>query len=439
MLSKTSLLSFKSAIPALALVLLCFSLHAQTSTSSPYSRFGLGDLQFSGFSSSYGMGGVSYGYQNDSLAPFYINNANPASHHSVRLTTFELGLMNNLVQMETANEKFVANRTALSYFSIGFPVKKWWGMTVGINPYSNVGYKAGYSEERDSIGTVNYVYEGNGGVNELYWGNGFSYKNFAIGLNAAYLFGRSNYISRDSFPSAGNFFSTKVTRSTDYSDFYFKLGLQYKTRLFKNKWSLSLGLSYSMESDLHARYTLLAETYKYTFVEFIRDTALYAPDSSIHVTLPMMLGAGFVLRNDKWMLGADFSMQDWSRFSAFGQAGYLTNSNRVSIGMQYTPDRLADKGSYFKRMNYRLGGRYANTHLLLASDQQITDMAVSFGFGMPLRKLKVGETYNQSMLNISFELGQRGTIENDLIRERYFRVVLSLTLNERWFIQRKYD
>src|SRR5687767_9916691 len=94
---------------------------AQTSTSSPCSRFGLGDLQNNVPSFSNGMGGVSCAYVNDSLAPFYINSSNPASLHSVKLTTFELGIMNNLSQLESSTGKLLTNRTALSGFAVGFP------------------------------------------------------------------------------------------------------------------------------------------------------------------------------------------------------------------------------------------------------------------------------------------------------------------------------
>lgn len=419
-------------------LLLPIYMEAQTSTSSPYSRFGLGDLQFNASANSYGMGGVGYALQNDSLAPFYVNSANPASYSSIRLTTFDVGISNTMAQLQTTSEKINTNRTALNYFSFAFPVKKWWGMSVGLNPYSSVGYKAGMSEEMDSIGTVDYMYEGNGGVNELYWGNGFAYKNFSAGFNLSYLFGRSNYIARDSFPNLANSFSTKRTYSTDYSDLYLKFGMQWRKKLKKN-WSLCIGASFNLEKNLSAKYTFLAETYKYTIIEIIKDTAQYIPDYRVDVTLPMMIGGGIALNNEKWLFAIDYSMQEWSKFTAFGQAGNLTNSSRISFGMQYTPDRTADKGSYFRRLNYRIGFRYANTYLLLNNDTQVNDMALSFGFGIPLRKLKIGDTYNQSVLNLSIELGQRGTTDNNLIREQYFRVVLGFTLNEKWFNQRKYD
>src|SRR6188508_1889155 len=71
------------------LVLLFFSIsvRAQVSTSSPYSRYGVGDLAQGGFAKNLGMGGLSLGL----MQPFNVNFNNPASYSSVLLTTFDVG------------------------------------------------------------------------------------------------------------------------------------------------------------------------------------------------------------------------------------------------------------------------------------------------------------------------------------------------------------
>ena len=42
------------------------------------------------------------------------------------------------------------------------------------------------------------------------------------------------------------------------------------------------------------------------------------------------------------------------------------------------------------------------------------------------------------MVNLGFELGQNGTISNNLIQERYFRVMLGVSIKETWFKKSKY-
>ena len=51
---------------------------AQNLTSSPYSRYGFGELNSQTFAAQAGMGNSFIAYHQDSIAPFFINAANPA-------------------------------------------------------------------------------------------------------------------------------------------------------------------------------------------------------------------------------------------------------------------------------------------------------------------------------------------------------------------------
>ena len=421
----------------------CFS----QSTNSPYSRFGLGDIQNSGFVHNISMGGIYNALQNDTTAPFFINTSNPASHASAKLTCFDFALKNNTMKLETADNKYTSNKTALSYMAISLPVAKWWGASFGMLPYSNVGYKIYNKKESDSIGTVNYTYEGEGGINQLYLGNGFKIKNLSVGINVSYLFGDLVYVSRDSFPQASNFLNTKLSRTTRVSDLYCSYGMQYRMNLTKS-WSLALGATASLTSDINTRKTTFAATYLNSFgVEKMKDTIINDQNVKDAVTIPMMLGGGFVLRKgDKWLFGFDYSTQKWSEFKSFDQQGLLKDSRRMAVGIQFTPNKTAGtKESYFKKMFYRAGFRYTDTYLDL-KNTPLADMALTFGVGLPLRKNKIiaqenvlEQKYAQSAISLGFEIGQRGTTSNALIRERYVNAFISFTLNDKWFIKRKYD
>ena len=413
---------------------------AQLITNSPYSRYGLGELQYSGFANNIPMGGIHNALQNDTMAPFFINASNPASHASTQLTVFDFGLKSNMMKLETADKKFTSNQTALSYMALAFPVAKWWGASFGLLPYTSVGYKIYDKKEQDSIGTVNYSYEGEGGINQVYLGNGFRKKNFSAGVNIAYLFGDLTYFSRDSFPKASNFFNTKLSQTTRVSDLYYSFGLQYRQQL-KKDWSLTLGGTGGLESNINVKTTTFAATYANTFgVEVIKDTIINQEDIKDTLVIPMMLGGGFVLKKgDKWLFGFDYSMQNWEAFNSFNHLGLLKNSHHMAVGVQFIPNKSAGtKEPYFKKVFYRAGFRYTDTYLELRNTA-LKDYAITFGAGFPLRKIKIGETYSQSVINLGFEIGQRGTTENQLIRERYVNAFVSFTLNDRWFIKRKYD
>ena len=419
----------------------------QPITNSPYSRFGLGELQYAGFVHNVAMGGIYAALQNDTTAPFNINTSNPASLASTQLTVFDLGMKSNTTRLETTDKKFTSNRSALSYMALAFPVAKWWGASFGLLPYSNVGYKI-YDKQEDSlIGTVNYSYEGEGGINQAYLGNGFKIKNLYLGVNASYLFGDLDYFSRDSFPKATNSINTKVSQSTRVSDLYYSFGMQYRKSLKKN-WSLTLGGTFSSQTNISVQKTIFAANYVNNFgVEVIKDTVI---DTLLKdaVRIPMMFGGGLVLKKgDKWLFGFDYSMQKWSDFNSFGQQGLLKDSRRMAMGIQFTPSKSAGtKEPYLKKISYRAGFRYTDTYLEL-KNTGLTDVAFTFGAGFPLRKLRIltdsekdlEQKYSQSAINVGFEIGQRGTTDNQLIRERYINAFISFTLNDKWFIKRKYD
>jgi hypothetical protein len=408
----------------------------------------LGELQYGKLAHNFSMGGIYNALQNDTTAPFYINPFNPASHASLRLTSFDVGIRSSTSALETSDKKFSSNQTSLAHLALGFPAGqlKWWGSSLGLLPYSSVGYKIYDTTNVDSIGKVNYSYTGEGGINQIYWGNGFRIKDFSFGANISYLFGDLIYASRDSFSKASNFFNTKFLQTNHVSDFYYTLGVQQNIRL-KNNWSLMVGITVSPEKKISIKKTIFAATYKHEFgVEVNKDTIINEEDMPSYISLPLMFGSGLVLKKgDKWLIGFDYSMQNWSSFISLNQTQPLKNSQQMALGAQYVPNKSAGvKEPYGKKIYYRAGFRYANSYLdaeklASGSNASLNDMAITMGAGFPLRKIKVGHNYSQSIINLALEFGSFGTLKNNLIRERYFRAVLAFTFNDRWFIPRKYD
>ncbi len=93
--------------------------------------------------------------------------------------------------------------------------------------------------------------------------------------------------------------------------------------------------------------------------------------------------------------------------------------------------------SYWDRVTYRAGIRFEKTGLLVKGSvnntnfTEVNDFGMSFGLGLPLKRM--------SNVNMGFEFGKRGTIENNLIQENYFNFRLSLSLTDLWFVKRKID
>ncbi|HNW98646.1 MAG TPA: hypothetical protein PKK00_09590 [Bacteroidales bacterium] len=415
---------------AFLLMLVFSAAMAQTHVSSPYTRFGLGDLLNNKYIRNTSMGGISFGYRN----PTSVNYSNPASYTAFDTLSFvfETGLNSNFMQLESSTEKHLTNYTSLSYLVFGFPVTKWWGASIGLLPYSNVGYDILHEDTLDNIGTTDYTYEGNGGLNQFYFGNAFRIKNLSIGFNASYIFGSLNKLGTVSFPDSIYFLSTKIVNSTRVNDLFLNYGMQYQKNISKNV-KMVTGFVYNANANLNAKQDLLI----YRFLpsndgaEDVVDTIIYSEGSKGTITIPQSIGAGVTFGiNNKLLMGADYQFQNWKKFKSFGESDSLLNSMQASFGLEYIPN-LNSLTQKWKHARYRFGLRYNETYLQL-HNTQLNETAVSFGIGIPMKRSK-------STLNLGFELGQRGTTDNNLIRERFAKVVFSLSVHEYWFIKRRFD
>ncbi len=485
------------------LIFFSINLTAQTSSSSPYSRYGIGDLQFSGFTQNIGMGGISLGYSPHNS----MNISNPASYSSLILTTFETAVNMNQVQLKTSTKTQNINDISLSYFAFGFPVKnKKWGAGFGLLPYSNVGYSIRDPQTNAAGDRELHTYEGSGGLNQFFIGNGWSpYKNFSIGANASYLFGVINQERRIEYPYLSNYFNTRIAQETSVGAVYFNFGMQFtfdslkiatgdSLKMFnlklnniqdslkvirdtmdkstveqrgeweqviknlkkeyekndslmkhvshrKNKsdWSLTLGLTGAPKTSLTAKYSNLTESFVYTAFgnTIVRDTIEDIDGKSGKLILPLNIGFGAMLKKgNRWLIGSDFSLQNWKEYAFFGKNDSLGNSWRVAAGAQFHPrpganDLMDKKISYWKKIQYRLGVHYGQTYLQLRNNQ-LKEYGVSIGLGIPVKR-------SAAMLHLAAEVGKRGTVSNNLIEENYLKLSVGFTLNDRWFIKPKID
>ena len=404
------------------------STFAQLGTSSPYSRFGLGDLQGNVFPAYNALGGGVTALSSSNS----VNPSNPASYTSFRANSFlfSTGGMHKTTQFQNSTDKQVANNSAFSHFTIAFPISSKLGASIGMLPFSDIGYefstKIVSETETDYTGIANY--SGDGGLSKVYFGGAYEpFKGFSLGMNASYLFGglnRRNMLDIDD----ETYLDARSKSSINLKGYYYELGIMYKKELV-NERNLSFGLTANNNSSLRAKRTNIVETISGAN-EIVKDTALSSVDWG-EVILPKQISAGLMYRDgEKWLLVADYSMQNWADYSLLGEGDELNNSTRLSGGLQYTPE-FNSASKYYKRMQYRLGAAYINTPLTL-NDTQLKEMSVSFGFGIPVKK-------SRTKYDVSLTLGQRGTADNSLIKEQFVKFCLSVSYDGIWFIKRKYD
>lgn len=415
----------RTAVCAIVLLTFVQNTKAQKLTSSPYSRYGIGDIYRPHFSLQYGLGGASAAITH----PAFINVSNPASYAWADLTVFETGIRSNTNRIQSTLSNQWTNNSTLGYVAFAMPFTKHWGFAFGLMPYSSVGYRMFESQYNNYLGTVNYQYLGSGGINKVFVGNAIKIKNkLALGFNASYLFGNMSK-ERTIFIRTINSYNTYVKEEMLVSDFTFDAGMQFKTAISKSKeWNMALGAAYSLGDNINAQYTRIAYAYSGTT---IKDTALFFLDSAGVLVIPQKISAGIAFdKGEKWLYTIDYSMQNWADFRWFGNNDSLQNITQLVAAVQYCPERYAIN-NFFKSLQYRMALRFANTPYVV-KDTPINEYGITFGFGMPLRR-------SRSTINLGIEIGERGTLKNNLIKEQFINVNFGVSISDKWFIKPKYD
>jgi hypothetical protein len=419
---------------------------AQTTstTSSPYSRYGLGDYNPSVLPQNIGMGGI--GVATNVISGFNnINNINPASYSKIGITIIDVGIISRINTLNKTGEASQTNTTfRLSHLAFGIPVSKRSALAFGLMPYSEMGYSyrqnlsGGFGTGLPSdTNDVNYIYSGDGGLTKLYLGYGFGIGNhLSIGANASYIFGNLKQSQSTELPEVANTLNSKVEQSNAINGFNYDVGGQYSID-FTDKKRLTLGYSLSANTKLNTQSSYIVSGY---FTDGNGNPGL-ATDSIVNrsspkgkVQLPNIQRFGFSYQDfGKFLIGADYTMGDWSKLSIGDVNQGLSNSRTINIGGQFTPN-INSLSSYFATVDYRLGMILDDTYMTI-NNTKIKRIAGTVGLGLPLRP------NNSSFykINIAAEVGRRGTLTNGLVRENYVNLHLSFTLNDKWFTKYKFD
>jgi hypothetical protein len=408
---------------------------AQVRVDSPYSRYGIGDLNTSNNAKTESMGGLSFSIAD----PNHINSNNPASYAATDSGSFvfDAGFLGMMLESKASNGSSESNYFNLAHLKVGLPITRWMRASIGLMPYTTVGYDVKGVGMYDSIGTVEHRYIGDGGLNRFYMGAGFRIiKNLYIGANASYIFGKGVYSRETNMPDMINTFKVRVSNEIDVGSFYFDYGLQYTLRLSnetKDKENNRLG-KYMRFGFVYANQQTLGSGLSRSSVtfttgsdgyEFIKDTIFLENDIPGEVTIPAKIGGGLSYYHDgKWMIGFDVNFQDWAKFRAYGINDSLVTSISYHLGGSYN----------IKGYNIRAGFRYFDSYLELKS-HKINDYGISFGVGFPLRSDRETVSY----VDLGFEFGRRGTTEDGLIEQNYFKINLGVTIRNRWFQRQKYQ
>ncbi len=415
------------------LLVITTSVIAQRNNPSPYSVFGIGTNYKPKTVEQSSMGGVGVAMQEYN----YLNFVNPASVASLRVTTYTIAGQTSFLTLKDANSSQSGHTTDLRYVAFGFPIGKKAGFSMGLQPLTSIGYSFTDKQyDGDKMSELTR-YKGKGGTNRIYGNFGIDiYKGLSIGVEGAFIFGNIEKSIVETKKDAIS--STKYESDATVRGLQIKAGIQYKTDLSK-KIQLSTGLAVKFLENLknsgdEKLYSLIYDKGGY---EMPRDT-LYNRNFNRNVKVPVSVTAGFGLgKVNKWYVGLNSEYQGAKEDMKMDNVRYQ-DVLRTSLGGYYIP-KINSISSYWDRVTYRAGLCFEQTGLMVKGKKSqqnftsINDFGINVGLGLPLPK-------QLSNLNLGFEYGQRGTLSNNLVKEDYFNVKLSLSLNSlRWFIKRRID
>lgn len=416
----------KYPVILLGLMAALWSVPSRADVTTPYSMYGYGVIGDRATSMQRQMGGIGYAMSSGRQ----INVMNPASYAAIDSLTFlfDMGADVSMLWSEEGSERRSSTGGGLDYLTMQFPITKWMGASIGMLPYTSVGYAFGNDIKHGAVEN-----QGSGGINMAYLGLAGTFKGISIGANVSYNFGN---IVNDLYSSPSNSGQSLVEHVMEVRDWDIVIGAQYKAQIGRTE-NLTLGLTYSPAKSLHGRTWVTMQELQ---AESKPDTIGFMHMGGKYGT-PDSFGAGISYsheRMSRWMIEADVTYQLWSKVkyspiyrtddptAMVFQGMQFSDRMKVAVGGEWVP-RL--RGNYGQRMAYRLGGYWCDDYLTI-NGNRVREYGVTCGVGLHTPQ-------DKTMINIGFEWKNRRAYPQKLIGENYFNITLGINFNERWFWQRK--
>jgi hypothetical protein len=388
---------------------------------SAYSRYGIGDQQYSLSGGLLGMGGAGLAL----ISPISIDAENPSAWTAINRVRISFSALYEGYQSTDDKSSAYLAGMRFSGVMVAIPVVSSSGITfaAGVTPYSNINYNillpttlGGYSYDLQYLGEGG-LSKGTVGLSARIAGT------LSLGVKMNYFFGTLRHSVAQMF--AGNppqFTTASDLRSTHMNGLGTTFGAVYsglgEFLHLPAGHSLNLGMVVSTVSWLTAQEE---HYYEYTTGVTSFDT-LISPDRKFRI--PLSIGGGIAYQGDHWALATDLSSQAWSTATDDGvPLPNVRDSYRWSIGGEFTP-KTESSAPIFQRFTYRGGIFYHQTYYNI-NGTGINETGITAGCLMPV--------FTDSKLGIGLSYSFRGTTDQQMQKDRIFRLSLSLNVSEMWF------
>lgn len=426
------------------LLVVCLSvsaaLYAQSGNAygeySPYSVFGIGEISKEGTAFNKSMGGVGIATRNKR----YINYMNPAAvtaRDSLSfMADFGLSQKNDIYSQKLDGNRLTSGNNTFNIYDVvfSFPIYRSSAFMLGIAPFSNVGYDF---SRKDVYNDMNLVtkdkYYGEGSIYQVFAGAGVTFwKRLSVGAQAIGYFGTLEKSAAKSFTD-GSIRSNKIGNTLLVRGFTGKFGVQYDQPV-GDGLRLTVGATYRLATSMKGTNTY----YEYAVQSGISDTVKFdVMKNSDRLKIGDELGLGVSLRGgDKWSVEFDYLRSDWYGTNIDAVDGFRANgfkavaSQSFRAGFEIVPNRN-DIRYYMRRCAYRAGVYYDQAYYKF-NGNRVNSFGLTLGMTLPVFRLYNG-------LTIGVDMGQKGSLKNGMVRERYASFVIGFNIHDLWFQKPRYE
>lgn len=382
----------------------------------------------------------------------YINPFNPASYAGIQTESFvfDMGLNVQTSRLRSGSESVGDADGNLGYLAIGMPITKWWKVGAGLMPYSTMDYSSVSEQKGDGYGTMKTIFDGTGGVNQIFLGSAFNIPagkstRLQAGFNVSYLTGRVERAI--SYRFMGNdttfYINSRRYKRTKVNNVVLDFGIQMWQQLGE-KTTLGIGLTYKPYMDLTVGDMALIYTYA-TSDESLIDTIFPArgeeAEFSSRLEQPQTVGVGLSLQyNRRWQFSIDATFAPWSglrytedtEHAIFGTSAIdYGPTSRYAMGVERMGDM--DASTYWGRISWSVGAHMEQGVMRLTLDgtgHTLGSWGAGAGISLPMRK-------GRSLLTLSMGYSSMGDI--DILRRDCLTFGIAVSSCERWFTKRKFN
>ncbi len=405
------------------LLFLLIALPAFAQSSTPYTRYGIGDLDYANSArrSSIGSLGTAVFDKN------FISVLNPASWSEINNTRVEFNSSYYGLFLKTNDINTYYGTFDVKGFNFAFPISEKYGISsaFGLVPYSTVSYNSvvNYSST-NSTDDYSLQYKGEGGLTKLFIGGSYRLPfNLSIGASFDYYFGTLKYFASTNFINSSNLNAT-------YEKKLSPKGLGTTIGLISPDFSSLFGNGVISNFRIGFSLNYIAALSTDTIYSAVSATGIDTVNyGSTDIKIPNRYSVGMALTlNKKFLVSLDYLFQPWSKFVYQNKtSGYLRDASKYSLGFEYDPAYEPGQ-TFWEQIIWRAGLSFEQTQYFI-DGQGINQFTVGGGFSLPLTL--------ENTIDVGINYSMRGTTEFNLIKENLLQINFGISLGDVWFIRYK--